>query len=1100
MRRLAVHVQRKKKTSHSHHHESAKRTRSPISPLALRTPIQPKLKVNPPGDRYEQEADDMANRVMRMPESQPQRLGEEEESLQTKSLASQITPLAQRQAESEEETAQTIQRQEEEKTTQTLQRQEAPEEETAQTLQRQEELEEETAQTLQRQEAPEEETAQTLQRQEESEEETAQPIQRQEKPEEETAQTLQRQEETEETAQAKAVSGVAPKISPHVESRIQSKRGGGQPLSDSTRAFFEPRFGADFSGVRVHTDAEANSLSSEINARAFTVGQDIFVGSGQYKPDSGAGRQLLAHELTHTVQQGGGLQRKANLSSVRTPRVQMGWWGSVKSWLGSVKEKAVRKLKQGINWLAERTIPGYTLLTVFLGENPITGDAVVRSGVNLIKGYMRLDPVFGSILLSELKETKTLPEAGKWVEARVAKLGIDFDDIARRLKLMWGEISALKGIKGNVQVVKKYLWPVLGQILALSSVVMEKVKELRFEAALRLIGATELLDALKKDPKAFKKAVDDPKAILKKFMVGALTKGFSNFKDNFVTHFKNVLLLGWLFGKAAEMGVEKPKKWDISSLFSLIAQLVGATYQQIRAIVVKRLGPKGEAIVSKMEQTVAFVKELVTKGPIVLWERVKSTLKNLKEMFFSKIATLVSTEIITTAVGKLLSMLNPAEALVQLALTLYRVIKFFIDQWETIKSVAMGILNSIAMVALNKIGPAAKFVEKVLAQGMKLIIAFLARIFGLGGIADKVKKLIKKISDPVKKAINKVIDWLVKKAKALWKKGKTSVKKGIRKFLDLWKIKKKFKTKEGQSHRLYFKQKGKKVILIIASNGQSYQNFIKGVIIDTKDPESAKKNKAKETAIKIAEKIDNLVGNFLVPNKGAYTPEHKRIPDFEDLLNQLGVQTAIFMTTEGVAVIRPSKIKGNQFTSEEGLKNIFGEKNYKEYKEDIQNIKKQHPKLLGNIPNIQLIALRGYTDEHYKEINTALLKNDTGTLTKLSTFLDQAILGLSNLPKFRGKVHRGVSLNLQDIKLYEDSQKNRTPKTERNFTSCSAGPPPRQLRGNVQFGIESKTGRDIRKIARHESENEVLFAPSVSFYVLEIYTFGIATLIELLET
>ena len=85
---------------------------------------------------------------------------------------------------------------------------------------------------------------------------------------------------------------------------------------------------------------------------------------------------------------------------------------------------------------------------------------------------------------------------------------------------------------------------------------------------------------------------------------------------------------------------------------------------------------------------------------------------------------------------------------------------------------AAGILNSIGMVALNQIGSAAAFVEKVMAQGMKLVIAFLARIFGLGGIVDKVKVLIKKIAGPVQQAIGKVIDWIVKKGKTLLKKRK----------------------------------------------------------------------------------------------------------------------------------------------------------------------------------------------------------------------------------------------------------------------------------------------------------------------------------------
>src|SRR6185503_3554264 len=73
------------------------------------------------------------------------------------------------------------------------------------------------------------------------------------------------------------------------------------------RAFFEPRFGANFSQVRVHTDTQAARTASSINAKAFTIGRDIAFAAGQYAPHSGEGQRLLAHELTHVVQQSVGV-------------------------------------------------------------------------------------------------------------------------------------------------------------------------------------------------------------------------------------------------------------------------------------------------------------------------------------------------------------------------------------------------------------------------------------------------------------------------------------------------------------------------------------------------------------------------------------------------------------------------------------------------------------------------------------------------------------------------------------------------------------------------------------------------------------------------
>jgi hypothetical protein len=67
----------------------------------------------------------------------------------------------------------------------------------------------------------------------------------------------------------------------------------------------EPAFGADFSGVRVHSDSKAHGLNQSLQARAFTTGQDIFFRGGEYNPGSSAGKELVAHELTHVVQQNG---------------------------------------------------------------------------------------------------------------------------------------------------------------------------------------------------------------------------------------------------------------------------------------------------------------------------------------------------------------------------------------------------------------------------------------------------------------------------------------------------------------------------------------------------------------------------------------------------------------------------------------------------------------------------------------------------------------------------------------------------------------------------------------------------------------------------
>jgi hypothetical protein len=104
----------------------------------------------------------------------------------------------------------------------------------------------------------------------------------------------------------------------------------GQPISESSRSFFEPRFGQDFSGVKVHTDANAAKSAQSINALAYTSGNNIVFNSGQYSPESDSGKKLMAHELTHVVQQGG-VQKNINKKSDADTVYRKDGWSDAKN-------------------------------------------------------------------------------------------------------------------------------------------------------------------------------------------------------------------------------------------------------------------------------------------------------------------------------------------------------------------------------------------------------------------------------------------------------------------------------------------------------------------------------------------------------------------------------------------------------------------------------------------------------------------------------------------------------------------------------------------------------------------------------------------------
>ncbi|MBN1985807.1 MAG: DUF4157 domain-containing protein [Prolixibacteraceae bacterium] len=248
--------------------------------------VQAKLSVGHPGDKYEVEADAVADRVVNESNTgNEQFFGATENShpsysnwsVQEKPLAEAITPVVQKQEEEEEE----IQT----KLTGALQKQEEEEE----LLQPQpaEEEEEEMAQ---------------MQPEEEEEELQAKTGQGFEGPENEKYIAGQVEEE-EEPVQASAEGQTA--VNPATEQGIKSTTGTGNKMDKKTRAEMERGFGADFSRVNIHTGAKAVQMNKQLGAQAFTHGTDIYFNEGKYQPQSNEGKHLLAHELTHTIQQKG---------------------------------------------------------------------------------------------------------------------------------------------------------------------------------------------------------------------------------------------------------------------------------------------------------------------------------------------------------------------------------------------------------------------------------------------------------------------------------------------------------------------------------------------------------------------------------------------------------------------------------------------------------------------------------------------------------------------------------------------------------------------------------------------------------------------------
>ena len=129
--------------------------------------------------------------------------------------------------------------------------------------------------------------------------------------EEEEMMQMQPMEEEEELIQPKLLPEKQTDLAPEtIHNEIISTKGNGTHLDKQTQRFMDNSFGADFSNINIHSDNPSAHLNKQLNARAFTVGNDIYFNNGEYNPDSNNGKHLLAHELTHTIQQNGQIDKK----------------------------------------------------------------------------------------------------------------------------------------------------------------------------------------------------------------------------------------------------------------------------------------------------------------------------------------------------------------------------------------------------------------------------------------------------------------------------------------------------------------------------------------------------------------------------------------------------------------------------------------------------------------------------------------------------------------------------------------------------------------------------------------------------------------------
>lgn len=217
-----------------------------------------------------------------------------------------------------------------------------------------------------------------------------------------------------------------------VAANIHRSMSGGEPLPIGVRQFMEPRFGADFGNVRIHKTGKAAALNNELSARAFTTRNHVFFGQDKFKPDTHEGKELIAHELTHTIQQGAAVQRAPQPVGVQraadVPIVH-------RSEEPHVAERQTSKIQRGflsdlgipdpLDWLAGKAniIPGFRMFTIILGVNPINMSSVDRSAANILRALIEFMPG-GGLVTQALDNNGVFDKAATFVQQQVEALGL----------------------------------------------------------------------------------------------------------------------------------------------------------------------------------------------------------------------------------------------------------------------------------------------------------------------------------------------------------------------------------------------------------------------------------------------------------------------------------------------------------------------------------------------------------------------------------------------------------------------------------------------------------------------------------------------------
>jgi len=415
--------------------------------------------------------------------------------------------------------------------------------------------------------------------------------------------------------------------------------------------------------------------------------------------------------------------------------------------------KPIAKLAEGTS--------GWPLLIAVMGKNPITGEPVPQTPDALIGGFMHL--IHEDEIWENIKKANAVARAFAWFKGVLSGL-LGFvsqipDLFIKALKsLEWSDILDLPG--GFMKIVGVF-GKFLVNFISWAGGKVWDLLQLIFE-----VVAPAVMPYLKKVGAAFKNILKHP-LVFVGHLIDAAKLGLNNFVKGFGDHLKKALI-DWLTGSLP--GVYIPKAFTLPEFGMFAMSVLGISWAQIRAKIVKALGPNGETIMKGLETAFDIVVALIKGGPAAAWELIKEKLTNLKDMLIDGIVGFVTDTIIKKAIPKLISLFIPGAGFISAIISIYDSIMVFVQKLAKIAAAVKAFVDSIVAIASGKIDDAASKVESGLEGMLSIAISFLAGFLGLGNIASKVMEVIKKVQALVDKGLDTAINFLITKAKSLFAK------------------------------------------------------------------------------------------------------------------------------------------------------------------------------------------------------------------------------------------------------------------------------------------------------------------------------------------